>query len=76
VINELHKSPGISLIGLGGLFRHDETRTVREILRIGRQSIIVADHTKIGRCSIAFVAPITAVNKSPNRYSATKLSHY
>jgi DeoR family transcriptional regulator, aga operon transcriptional repressor len=102
VINELHKSPGISLIALGGVFRHSElsfighiteqalvelradkvilgiraldpeegltndylaeTRTDREILRIGRQSIIVADHTKIGRCSTAFVAPITAVN--------------
>lgn len=39
-----------------------ETRTDRAVLRIGRKVILVADHTKIGRVSTAFVAPITAVH--------------
>lgn len=40
-----------------------ETRTDRAILKIGREVIVVADHTKLGRVSTAFVAPITAVNR-------------
>jgi DeoR/GlpR family transcriptional regulator of sugar metabolism len=39
-----------------------ETRTDRAILRIGRQVILVADHSKIGLVSTAFVASITAVH--------------
>ncbi|MBX2997056.1 MAG: DeoR/GlpR transcriptional regulator [Caldilineaceae bacterium] len=39
-----------------------ETRTDRAILRIGRQVILVADHTKIGRVSTAFVAPVAAIH--------------
>jgi len=39
----------------------EETRTDRAILRSGRQIIVVADHTKCGRVSTAFVAPLTAV---------------
>lgn len=39
-----------------------ETRTDRAILKIGREVIVVGDHTKMGRISTAFVAPITAVN--------------
>ena len=40
-----------------------ETKTDRAILGIGRKVIIVADHTKCGRVSTAFVAPITAIQK-------------
>ncbi len=39
-----------------------ETQTDRAILRIGRQVIIVADHTKIGRVATAFVASLDAVH--------------
>jgi len=39
-----------------------ETRTDRAILKIGREVIVVADHSKMGRVSTAFVAPITAVH--------------
>mgnify|MGYP000265346146 CR=1 FL=1 len=39
-----------------------ETMTDRAILRVGRQVIIVADHTKLGCVSTAFVAPITAMH--------------
>jgi len=38
-----------------------ETLTDRAILRIGGQVIIVADHTKCGAVSAAFVAPISAM---------------
>ena len=38
-----------------------ETMTDRTILAHGGQVIIVADHTKCGRVSTAFVAPITAM---------------
>ena len=38
-----------------------ETTTARAILAAGREVIIVADHTKCGRVSTAFVAPITVV---------------
>jgi DeoR/GlpR family transcriptional regulator of sugar metabolism len=35
--------------------------TDRAILKIGREVIVVADHTKCGASATAFVAPITAV---------------
>jgi len=38
-----------------------ETLTDRAILNAGRETIIVADHTKCGVMSTAFVAPITAM---------------
>jgi DeoR family transcriptional regulator of aga operon len=38
-----------------------ETMTDRAILKIGREVIVVADHTKCGASATAFVAPITAV---------------
>lgn len=39
-----------------------ETRTDRAILRSGRTVMVVADHTKIGRVSTAFVAPLSAIS--------------
>lgn len=39
-----------------------ETMTDRAILGIGRQVIVVADHTKFGRVSAAFLAPIERVH--------------
>jgi DeoR family transcriptional regulator, aga operon transcriptional repressor len=39
-----------------------ETMTDRAILRVARQVIVVADHTKLGRVSTAFVAPLSKVN--------------
>jgi DeoR family transcriptional regulator of aga operon len=39
-----------------------ETMTDRAILRIGREVIVVADHTKCGSLSTAFVAPLSAVH--------------
>ena len=39
-----------------------ETMTDRAILAAGRHVIIAADHTKCGRVSTAFVAPITAMH--------------
>lgn len=39
-----------------------ETMTDRRILQMARQVIIVADHTKCGRVSTAFVAPLSAVH--------------
>jgi len=39
-----------------------ETTTDRTILKIGREIIIVADHTKFDRVSTAFVAPLTAIH--------------
>jgi len=38
-----------------------ETMTDRAILRVGKQVIVVADHTKLGTVSTAFVAPIAAM---------------
>jgi DeoR/GlpR family transcriptional regulator of sugar metabolism len=38
-----------------------ETLTDRAILKAGREIMIVADHTKFGVLSTAFVAPITAI---------------
>ena len=102
VCNTLAGSQGITLISLGGMFRHTEmsfighlveqalnelradkviigihavdllqgltndylpeTMTDRAILRVGKQVIVVADHTKLGTVSTAFVAPITAMH--------------
>lgn len=47
-----------------GLTNHylPETMTDRAILDIGMQLILVADHTKIGRVSTAFLAPVARVN--------------
>ena len=39
-----------------------ETMTDRAIIRIGRQVILVADHTKCGSVSTAFVAPVSAIH--------------
>jgi DeoR/GlpR family transcriptional regulator of sugar metabolism len=39
-----------------------ETLTDRAILKIGREVVLLADHTKCGRASAAFVAPLTAVH--------------
>lgn len=39
-----------------------ETQTDRHILQTGRKVIIVADHTKCGRVSAAFVAPLSVVD--------------
>jgi DeoR/GlpR family transcriptional regulator of sugar metabolism len=39
-----------------------ETMTDRAILRNGREIVLVADHTKIGRVSTAFVAPLTGIH--------------
>jgi DeoR/GlpR family transcriptional regulator of sugar metabolism len=39
-----------------------ETLTDRAILKIGREVIIVADHTKINRVSTVLLAPLTAVH--------------
>lgn len=39
-----------------------ETLTDRAILKIGREVILLADHTKCGRASAAFVAPLSAVH--------------
>ncbi|HVO44437.1 MAG TPA: DeoR/GlpR family DNA-binding transcription regulator [Aggregatilineales bacterium] len=47
-----------------GLTNHylPETMTDRAILHIGREVIVVADHTKCGQVSTALVAPITAMH--------------
>ena len=43
-----------------------ETMTDRAILKIGREVIVVADHTKCGASATAFVAPITASRSLTN----------
>lgn len=56
---------GISAIDLQhGLTNADlqETLTDRAILRIGREVVLLADHTKCGRAAAAFVAPLTAIH--------------
>jgi DeoR family transcriptional regulator of aga operon len=49
---------------LEGLTSHDlnETTTDRALLGIGREVILVADHSKCGRVSAAFVAPIQSIH--------------
>ncbi|GIV83779.1 MAG: GntR family transcriptional regulator [Candidatus Roseilinea sp.] len=39
-----------------------ETMTDRAILRIGREVILLADHTKLGRVAPAFVAPLESIH--------------
>jgi DeoR/GlpR family transcriptional regulator of sugar metabolism len=39
-----------------------ETLTDRAILNAGRQTIIVADHTKFGVIATAYLAPLSAIN--------------
>lgn len=39
-----------------------ETLTDRAILKIGREVILLADHTKCGRAGAAFVAPLSAIH--------------
>jgi DeoR/GlpR family transcriptional regulator of sugar metabolism len=39
-----------------------ETLTDRAILKIGREVILVADHTKVNRVSTALLAPLKSVN--------------
>jgi DeoR family transcriptional regulator, aga operon transcriptional repressor len=102
VSTALAGAEGITLIGLGGMFRHSEMSfighiteqaladlradkvimgirgvdvdegltnaflpeaiTDRAIIRIGREVILVADHTKCERVSTAFVAPVEAAH--------------
>lgn len=57
---------GIHAISLESGLTNDylpETMTDRAILRAGREVIIVADHTKCGVVSTAFVAPLTSMHK-------------
>jgi DeoR/GlpR family transcriptional regulator of sugar metabolism len=56
---------GIRAIDLEDGFTNDyspEVTTDRAIFRMGREVIVVADHTKCGRVSAAFVAPLNAVH--------------
>ncbi len=56
---------GISAVDLQhGLTNVDlqETLTDRAILKIGREVILLADHTKCGRAAAAFVAPLSAIH--------------
>ena len=39
-----------------------ETQTDRAILNIGREIVLLADHTKFGRIAPAFVAPLSAID--------------
>lgn len=39
-----------------------ETQTDRAILKVGREVILVADHTKVNRVSTTFLAPLSAIN--------------
>ena len=49
-------------------------QTLRAVLNIGKELILVADHTKCERASMAFVAPITVIDtfitdtKAPNTF--------
>ncbi len=49
---------------LEGLTSHNlnETMTDRALLSIGRKVVLVADHSKCGRVSAAFVAPIQSIH--------------
>lgn len=40
-----------------------ETQTDRAILKVGREVILVADHSKINRVSTTFLAPLTDIHK-------------
>ncbi|MCX7979292.1 MAG: hypothetical protein N2578_09850, partial [Bdellovibrionaceae bacterium] len=51
-----------------------ETMTDRTIIQIGRQVILVVDHTKFGRISTVFLAPLDAIHivvtdcRTPNSF--------
>ncbi len=49
-----------------------ETMTDRAILKVGREIIVVADHTKFGRVAPAFVAPLSVVH---SLVTDTKVGH-
>jgi DeoR/GlpR family transcriptional regulator of sugar metabolism len=56
---------GIRAIDLESGLTNDylpETQTDRKILSISREVVLVADHTKCGRTSSVFLAPLTVVN--------------
>jgi DeoR/GlpR family transcriptional regulator of sugar metabolism len=56
---------GIRAISLDQGLTNDylpETLTDRAILKAGRETIVVADHTKCGVLSTAFLAPLTAMH--------------
>lgn len=67
-LSEIHADKvlmGIRAIDLARGLTNDylpETMTDRAILQAGREIIILADHTKCGRVSTAFVAPLTAMH--------------
>ncbi|MFO7323127.1 MAG: DeoR/GlpR family DNA-binding transcription regulator [Chloroflexota bacterium] len=67
-LNELRVNKvimGIRAIDLESGLTNDylpETQTDRKILSIGREIILVADHTKCERTSSVFLAPLTVVN--------------
>ncbi len=57
---------GIRAISLNQGLTNDylpETLTDRAILKVGREVILVADHSKINRVSTTFLAPLTHVHK-------------
>ena len=49
-----------------------ETLTDRAILKIGREVIIVADHTKVNRVSTVLLAPLDAVHTFVTNKQADK----
>jgi len=49
-----------------------ETLTDRAIIKIGRQVILVADHTKFGSVSTAFLAPLEDINLIVTDHSISK----
>ncbi|RMG65838.1 MAG: DeoR/GlpR transcriptional regulator [Chloroflexi bacterium] len=56
---------GIRAISLDHGLTNDylaETMTDRAILRVGREVILLADHTKLGRVAPAFVAPVESIH--------------
>jgi DeoR/GlpR family transcriptional regulator of sugar metabolism len=67
-LSELHADKvimGIRAIDIDrGLMNSDPlcTQTERASLSVGRQVILVADHTKCSRVDVAFVAPLTVVH--------------
>jgi DeoR family transcriptional regulator of aga operon len=57
---------GVHAINLENGLTNDylpETMTDRAILKAGREVIVVADHTKINTVSMAFLAPVSSIQK-------------
>ena len=57
---------GIRALDLGQGLTSDylpEIRTDRAILRVARETILLADHTKMGRVSTAFVADLSSIQR-------------